>query len=235
MLDRSNLETTDLPLFRRMLEVNTIGPFALIKAALPELRKTRGSVLNIGSVNAWSGEPNLMAYSVSKGALMTLTRNAASALNRYRIRVNQLNVGWTLTEGEDAVQKKQGTRADWLADAVGMMPFRRLLTPREIAYAAAYFASDESALITLVRETDEGLDVVLQSQSAADKAALATGDGSYRLHTMGRGVLLASTDRPLPDLAPMLAAASPAEDPLADLATRIRQADATADVRTTRR
>ena len=59
-----------------------------------------------------------------------------------------MNVGWTLTEGENAVQKKQGTRGDWLADAVGIMPFGRLLTPREIAYAAAYFASDESALIT---------------------------------------------------------------------------------------
>src|SRR5688572_27204449 len=68
MLDRSNLQTTDREMFRRMLEVNTIAPFALIKAALPWLRKTRGSVLNIGSVNAWSGEPNLMAYSVSKGA-----------------------------------------------------------------------------------------------------------------------------------------------------------------------
>ena len=79
---------------------------------------------------------------------MTLTRNAASALNRYKIRVNQLNVGWTLTESEDAVQKREGTRTDWLADAVAIMPFGRLLTPHEIALAAAYFASDDSALIT---------------------------------------------------------------------------------------
>jgi NAD(P)-dependent dehydrogenase (short-subunit alcohol dehydrogenase family) len=62
--------------------------------------------------------------------------------------VNQLNVGWTLTEGEDAVQKRQGTRADWLRDALAMMPFGRLLTPHEVALAAAYFASDDSALIT---------------------------------------------------------------------------------------
>src|SRR5262245_6985514 len=43
----SNLYTTDLPFFRKMLEINTIAPFALIKAALPYLRETRGSVLNI--------------------------------------------------------------------------------------------------------------------------------------------------------------------------------------------
>jgi NAD(P)-dependent dehydrogenase (short-subunit alcohol dehydrogenase family) len=112
--------------------------------------KTRGggSIVNIGSVNAYIGAPKLGPYSVSKGGLMTLSRNAASALSRYKIRVNQLNVGWTLTDGEDAVQKRQSTRPDWLADAVAIMPFGRLLTPHEIALAAAYFASDDSALIT---------------------------------------------------------------------------------------
>ena len=53
---------------QKVLEVNTIAPFALIKAALPYLAETKGCVLNIGSVNAYSGEPNLFAYSVSKGA-----------------------------------------------------------------------------------------------------------------------------------------------------------------------
>ena len=52
-----------------------------------------GSIVNIGSVNAYIGEPKLGPYSVSKGGLMTLTRNAASTLSRYRIRVNQINVG----------------------------------------------------------------------------------------------------------------------------------------------
>ena len=68
--------------------------------------KTRGggSIVNIGSVNAYIGEPKLGPYSVSKGGLMTMTRNAAATLNRYRIRVNQMNVGWTLTEGERRVE-----------------------------------------------------------------------------------------------------------------------------------
>src|SRR5690606_39031216 len=52
----SNTETTDLPFFRAVLEINTLAPFALIREALPHLRKTRGCVLNIGSVNAWCGE-----------------------------------------------------------------------------------------------------------------------------------------------------------------------------------
>jgi NAD(P)-dependent dehydrogenase (short-subunit alcohol dehydrogenase family) len=150
MLDRSNLHTTDLPLFRRMLEVNTIAPFALIKAALPHLRKTRGSVLNIGSVNAWCGEPNLMAYSVSKGALMTLTRNLGDTLMREDgVRVNQINPGWVLTEREAARKQVDGLSADWYRQVPRVYaPAGRILWPAEIAAAAVYWLSDECGPIS---------------------------------------------------------------------------------------
>jgi NAD(P)-dependent dehydrogenase (short-subunit alcohol dehydrogenase family) len=149
MTDRAYLEDAPLELWEDIMAVNLRAPFLCLQEAVKSM-KTRGggSIVNIGSINAYVGAPKLGPYSVSKGGLMTLTRNAAAALNRYRIRVNQLNVGWTLTEGEQAVQKQQGTHKDWLADAVATMPFGRLLTPREIALAAAYFASDDSALIT---------------------------------------------------------------------------------------
>jgi NAD(P)-dependent dehydrogenase (short-subunit alcohol dehydrogenase family) len=149
MTDRGYLEDASVELWDDIMAVNLRAPFICLQEAVKSM-KTRGggSIVNIGSVNAYIGAPKLGPYSVSKGGLMTLTRNAASALHRYRIRVNQLNVGWTLTEGEDAVQKKQGTHGDWLGDAARIMPHGRLLTPREIAYAAAYFASDESLLIT---------------------------------------------------------------------------------------
>jgi NAD(P)-dependent dehydrogenase (short-subunit alcohol dehydrogenase family) len=149
MTDRGYLEDAPVELWDDIMAVNLRAPFICLQEAVTSMKsRGGGSIVNIGSVNAYIGAPKLGPYSVSKGGLMTMTRNAAAALNRYRIRVNQLNVGWTLTEGENAVQEKQGTRGDWLADAVGIMPFGRLLTPREIAYAAAYFASDESALIT---------------------------------------------------------------------------------------
>jgi NAD(P)-dependent dehydrogenase (short-subunit alcohol dehydrogenase family) len=150
MLDRSNLHTTDPALFRRMLEVNTIAPFALIKAALPELRQTRGSVLNIGSVNAWSGEPNLMAYSVSKGALMTLTRNLGDTLMREDgVRVNQINPGWVLTEREAARKKNDGLSADWYRNVPRVYaPAGRILWPAEIAAAVVYWLSDECGPIS---------------------------------------------------------------------------------------
>jgi NAD(P)-dependent dehydrogenase (short-subunit alcohol dehydrogenase family) len=149
IVDRGSLEDAPLELWDDIMAVNLRAPFICMQEAVRSM-KTRGggSIVNIGSVNAYIGAPKLGLYAVSKGGLMTMTRNAAGALNRYRIRVNQLNVGWTLTENEDAVQKREGTRTDWLADAVSMMPFGRLLTPHEIALAAAYFASDDSALIT---------------------------------------------------------------------------------------
>ena len=107
-----------------------------------------GSIVNIGSVNAYIGQSNLGPYSVSKGGLMTLTRNAAASLSRYRIRVNQINVGWTLTEGEERVKREEEHDPDWLAGALATRPFGRLLMPRDIALAAEYFASDASALVT---------------------------------------------------------------------------------------
>jgi NAD(P)-dependent dehydrogenase (short-subunit alcohol dehydrogenase family) len=149
MTDRGYLEDAPVELWDDIMAVNLRAPFICLQEAVKAMKaRGGGSIVNIGSVNAYVGAPKLGPYSVSKGGLMTMTRNAAAALNRYRIRVNQLNVGWTLTEGEDAVQKRQGTRTDWLSDATAIMPFGRLLTPNEIALAAAYFASDDSALIT---------------------------------------------------------------------------------------
>jgi NAD(P)-dependent dehydrogenase (short-subunit alcohol dehydrogenase family) len=102
MVVSSNIHTTDKAFIQKVLEVNTIAPFELIKAALNHLSEQHGCVLNIGSVNAWSGEPNLFAYSVSKGALMTMTRNLGDTLHRENgVRVNQINPGWVLTETEN--------------------------------------------------------------------------------------------------------------------------------------
>jgi NAD(P)-dependent dehydrogenase (short-subunit alcohol dehydrogenase family) len=146
---RGTVETVPIATWDRILDVNLRAPFILTQAVIPHMRAQEGgSIVNIGSVNAYIGEPKLCPYSVSKGGLMTLTKNAASYLNQYRIRVNQLNVGWTLTEGEHHVKLLEGKGENWLEEAVATRPFGRLLSPQDVAYAAAYFASDESACIT---------------------------------------------------------------------------------------
>jgi NAD(P)-dependent dehydrogenase (short-subunit alcohol dehydrogenase family) len=146
---RGDIEHVPLEVFDAILATNLRAPLILMQEAIPHLRaRGGGSIVNIGSVNAYIGEPKLGAYAVSKGGLVTLTKNAASFLNRDRIRVNVINVGWTLTEGEHRVKRLEGKGAEWLTEALASRPFGRLLEPRDIALAAAYFASDESACVT---------------------------------------------------------------------------------------
>ncbi|HVX28296.1 MAG TPA: SDR family oxidoreductase [Parafilimonas sp.] len=146
----SNIQTTDKNFLRRLLEVNTIAPFALIKSALPHLTEQHGCVLNIGSVNAYSGEPNLLAYSITKGALMTMTRNLGDTLFRENgVRVNQINPGWVLTETEIERKKQHGLADDWYTHLPKVYaPAGRILQPSEIAAAAVYWLSDECGSIS---------------------------------------------------------------------------------------
>lgn len=141
----SNIGDTTLPLLREVMEINVLAPFTIIQAALPHLAKTHGAVVNIGSVNAYAGEPTLLAYSVSKGALMTLTRNLGDSLHRdYGIRVNQLNVGWVLTEKEQQRKVSHGLPEDWYTLISPMYaPARRLLDPAEVANSVVFWLSDQ--------------------------------------------------------------------------------------------
>ena len=146
----SNIQSTDKAYLQRLLNVNTIAPFLLIKAALPYLTAQHGCVLNIGSVNAYSGEPNLLAYSISKGGLMTMTRNLGDTLHRENgVRVNQINPGWVLTETERERKKEHGLAEDWYKDLPSVYaPAGRILWPSEIAAAAMYWLADESGPIS---------------------------------------------------------------------------------------
>ncbi len=146
----SDIHNTDRAFFQKVLDINTISPFLLIQKALPELIKSKGCVLNIGSINAWSGEPNLLAYSVSKGAIMTLTGNLGDSLMReYGVRVNQINPGWVLTERESERKKLHGLSDTWYEELPSIIaPSGRILRPEEIAAACIFWLSDESGPVS---------------------------------------------------------------------------------------
>lgn len=146
----SNIDTTDLDFLKTVFHVNTFSPCLLIKYALPHLTASKGTVLNIGSVNAYCGEPNLLAYSMSKGALMTMTRNLGDTLHReHGVRVNQINPGWVLTETEKIRKQAHGLPNDWYKDLPPVYaPAGRILWPEEIAAAAIYWLSDETGPIS---------------------------------------------------------------------------------------
>lgn len=143
---RTNLETTDAAAFDRFMAVNLRAPLLLVRALLPNFRaRGGGTVLNIGSVNAYCGERELLAYSVSKGGLMTLSRNLADAYAAEGIRVNHLNVGWVLTRSEDELKQADGLPGGWSAHLPPTTaPSGNLLEPADIAHFALAFV-EESA------------------------------------------------------------------------------------------
>jgi len=145
VVHRGNIENTSVALWDEILDTNLRAPFILCQEAVQHMKeKRRGCILNIGSVNAHFGMPKLLAYSVSKGGLSVFTKNLANYLLPYRIRVNQINPGWVLTEGEHYVQSVvEGRGEGWLEDAVKTRPFGRLLLPDDIARAALFFATNE--------------------------------------------------------------------------------------------
>ena len=145
LVSTGNIGDTDGAYMRKMFEINCVAPYLLTRAALPLLRQVRGNVINIGSVNAHSGEPNLMPYAVSKGALMTLTRNLGDTLHREDgVRVNQINPGWVLTENEAKRKREHGLADDWYKDIPNVYaPSGRILWPEEIAACCAWLLADE--------------------------------------------------------------------------------------------
>jgi len=146
---RSNLETTDAALFDRCMAINVRAPLLLIRAALPHLKRAQGAVLNIGSINGLCGEANQLAYSISKGALITMSRNLADALGRDRVRVNHFNVGWVLSPNEYKLKVSEGLPPDWHEHPpAAFAPSGKLMTPELIAAASVFWIGDESRPIS---------------------------------------------------------------------------------------
>lgn len=146
---RSNIDNTSAAHFDRVMAMNVRAPLLLIKTALPHLKASRGCVLNIGSINGYCGEANQLDYSISKGALITLSRNLADSLGVHGVRVNHFNVGWVLSPNEYKLKMSEGLPADWPEHVpAAFAPSGRLITPEQIAAAAVYWMGDESRPIS---------------------------------------------------------------------------------------
>ena len=151
LTDRGNIVETSEELFDQMIGTNVKGPFFLIQDTVKDMIKkgVKGSIVNIGSQAALTGQPFLASYSLSKGALATLTKNTAFALLHNNIRVNQLNIGWMASDGEHQIQTKfHGAPDNWLEEAEKEQPFKRLLSTYEVAKAVTFLASEDSGMMT---------------------------------------------------------------------------------------
>jgi NAD(P)-dependent dehydrogenase (short-subunit alcohol dehydrogenase family) len=149
--DRGSIWDTQPELFDAMFAVNVRAPFFLMQHALKVMKreKIEGSIVNIISMSGHGGQSFIAAYSASKGALITLTKNVAYSVMNHRIRVNGLTIGWMDTPGEDRIMKTyHGAEDGWLKEAEKNRPFGRLLKADEVARSVAFLASAESGLMT---------------------------------------------------------------------------------------
>jgi NAD(P)-dependent dehydrogenase (short-subunit alcohol dehydrogenase family) len=151
LTNRASFLDANLDDWAALFAVNARAPFFLMQAAIATMRKQGqgGAIVNILSLNAHCGSPELAVYSATKGALATLTRNAANAHRFDRIRVNGINVGWTDTPAERIMQADTlGHGPGWIDAANASQPFGRLLAADEVANLAIFLLSDASGPMT---------------------------------------------------------------------------------------
>ena len=145
---RGSFETGTAAIWDQLFAVNARAGFLLMQAAIADMKRrgAGGSIVNILSMNAHCGIPELAIYAGTKGAMQTLTKNAAHAHMADRIRVNGINLGWVATEGERLMQAEvMGRGPGWEADAARAQPLGRLVTAEECARLVAFLISDASA------------------------------------------------------------------------------------------
>ena len=141
----------DCRLWERLYAVNARAPFFLMQRLINHLRErgAPGSIVNILSVHARGGAPELAVYASTKAALAGLTKNAAHAHRFDRIRANGVILGWVDTPAERHMQAVTlGKGEGWLAETAAAMPFKRLLTPDDVARLSLFLLSDASEPMT---------------------------------------------------------------------------------------
>jgi NAD(P)-dependent dehydrogenase (short-subunit alcohol dehydrogenase family) len=149
IIERNNLLQITPEAFAKTITINLQSALFLIQACYEQLKKSKGAVLNIGSINAYSGESSLLAYSIGKAGLQTMTRNLANAHGVDQVRFNLINPGWILTEREYVDQIKKGMPNRW-PEKLGKdnIPFGVMSTPEQLAAACIYWLGDESRPFT---------------------------------------------------------------------------------------
>ncbi|MBL9072925.1 oxidoreductase [Tabrizicola sp.] len=147
---RGSFETGTAAIWDELFDVNARAGFLLMQAAIVDMRRrgAPGAIVNILSMNAYCGLPELAIYSATKGAMATLTRNAAHAHMADRIRVTGINLGWVATETELLKHADMGHGPDWMAAAAAAQPLGRLVTAEECARLTAFLLSDASVPMT---------------------------------------------------------------------------------------
>ena len=148
MMQEAGIEEMSLEDWQRNLALNLTAPFLTIRAALPHLRKTRGSIVNTGSIEGLGSNPGHAAYSAAKAGLHGLTRAVAVDHGAEGIRCNAVAPGWIDTElNRDFIAATPDPEA-FRREIGRIHPLARTGTPEEVAALVAFLAAGESGFIT---------------------------------------------------------------------------------------
>jgi 3-oxoacyl-[acyl-carrier protein] reductase len=139
------LEEVTPELFHKMFDLNVLGLILASQEAVKLFGPDGGSIINISSVAATSAPPTTSLYSATKAAVDAVTRSLAQELGPRKIRVNSINPGMVETEGFHAAGIAE---SDFRAQTESRTPLGRIGQPQDIAPAAVYLASSDSAWVT---------------------------------------------------------------------------------------
>lgn len=145
-----NVENTTQEDLDRIYQVNIKGVYNCVLAVIPFMKKDGGCIINMASIASVIGLADRFAYSMSKGAALTMTYSIAKDYLEYGIRCNSISPARIHTPFVDGFIAKNypGKEAEMFDKFSKSQPIGRMGTPEEVAYLAVYLCSDEASFIT---------------------------------------------------------------------------------------
>ncbi|WP_339711658.1 SDR family oxidoreductase [uncultured Kriegella sp.] len=145
-----NLEQTEVADLDRLYEVNVKGVYNCMRACIASMKEKGGVIINMASIASSVGINDRFAYSMTKGAVLTMTYSVAKDYLDYGIRCNSISPGRVHTPFVDGFISKNypGQEKEMLEKLSKTQPIGRMGKPEEIANLALYLASDEASFVT---------------------------------------------------------------------------------------
>jgi len=141
--------TTEPGDLERLWKINLLGAYYLSRAVLPSMIERRsGSIVNIGSIASIGGMESRFAYTITKHAILGMTRSMALDHSVTGVRINCICPGRVQTPFVEARLREYADPQEYLKQMVAPHAMKRMAQPPEIAAAALFLASDESSFVT---------------------------------------------------------------------------------------
>jgi NAD(P)-dependent dehydrogenase (short-subunit alcohol dehydrogenase family) len=145
----ASLEDTDLDTRDRVVEINAMGMWNGCRAALPGMKEQgTGAIVNVSSLAGLVGLPSQAAYSLSKGAIVTLTKAIAAEAGPHGVRANAVCPGFVDTDLGRAFFETRENPEEARERMEAQYPLKRLGEPEEVAGAVSFLASEDASYVT---------------------------------------------------------------------------------------